>query len=1021
MNLRAKTAVIAAFAMITGVTAFGAHKSPVHPGPLMRVAQSAPARAWADSVYNTLTERQRVAQLMCPKVDPTKGDESRRYIKQLVQTEGIGSLLFTWSTARQSADMINYAQSIAKVPVMMALDGEWGPQMRMRELPAFPRNMSLGAIRDYDLLYQYGRETARQCRALGINVNFAPVADINSNPKNPVIGDRSYGSDPDRVARAVVAYSRGLEDGGVQAVAKHFPGHGAVSADSHKELPVLNKTIREMEQVEFVPFRTFTEAGLSGIMTAHMRVPAIDKKGTPTSLTKNTYKMLADQIGFDGLVYTDALGMKGAVLKNGNNCVAALQAGADVLECQNPVKDIDAIMAALKAKKIKRSVLEKHVKKVLAYKYALGLSQRPAKVDADAATRLCNDAQAEAVNRRLTREMMTVVYNRDNTLPLRDLASRNIAIVTLGCDATKSEFADYCHRYAGGTLFSAPKGTLTAMQLEQIKKHNTIIVGVYDTDATTRASFAKLKALDGVVAVFFVNALKLDKFLAAGDNLDAVVEAYEDKVYAGQYAAQAVFGGIKVTGTLPVDIPGVAKAGDGVTLDKTRLGYSSPATDGHAAWMTDSIDSIANRLIATDATPGCQILVAKDGNVIYDRQFGKLTRGGADVDEQTMYDLASVSKALGTLPGIMLAVDSGVIELDAPASRYIPGLRDTDKADITIRQLLFHETGMQPALNVFNTMIDPTSFKGQMITNKKDDIHNIEIMQGAWGHRDGKVRTDIVSAKRTDVFDHPIAKDMWASRATYDTIMNRIYHMPLRPDKRYTYSCLNFCLLMDAEQHATGQDHMSWVSRKLWKPLGAWSISYNPALKWPLSMIAPTEVDTYLRRQTVHGYVHDETAAFSGGVQGNAGLFANADDLAKICQMWLNGGTYGGERIISEDVVDRFTTEKSPTCRRGLGFDKPDTSNLLNTPTADEAGPQVYGHLGFTGTCFWVDPKNDIIIIFLTNRVNPTRTTPVFNDANIRPELVRQTLRALDPDVPRRMEFYRQREAAAAAAATEKQ
>lgn len=1017
MNLFAKTALFALFAMATS-SAHGAsahdNADAVNPGPLMRVAQSPAAQAWADSVYNTLTERQRVAQLMCPKVDPRKSQKSRNYIKKLVQTEGVGSLLFSWSTVKESADMINYAQSIAKVPVMMTLDGEWGPQMRLRELPAFPRNMSLGAIQDEELLYQYGLETARQCRALGIQVNFAPVADVNSNPKNPVIGDRSFGCDPHRAARQVVAYSRGLEDGGVQAVAKHFPGHGAVATDSHKELPMLNKNIKELEMTEFVPFREFTKAGLSGIMVGHIKVPAIDKKGTATSMSHKAYSLLADKIGFDGLVYTDAMGMKGAHIATGNNCVEALKAGADVVECADPITDLNAVMAAIKAGKIKKTEIERRVKKVLAYKYAMGLSQRPATVDAEAATRLCNDAQAEAVNRRLVSAMMTVVYNNDNILPLRNLAQRDIAIVTLGADASKSEFANYCHRYAGGELFSALQGSLSVRQLNEIKRHNTIIVGIYDDKAATRATFNKLKTMKDVVAVFFISPLKLGKFLTGTDSPAAVVEAYEVKPYTGQYAAQAVFGGITVTGRLPIDVAGIAKAGDGVTLPQTRLGYSSPMTDGHPACLTDSIDSIANRLIDTEATPGCQILVAKNGNIIYDRQFGKLTRGGANVNEQTMYDLASVSKALGTLPGIMLAVDSGVIDIDAYASRYIPGLRGTGKDSITVRQLLFHESGMPPALNVFQTMIDPESFTGRMITDKKDDIHTIEIMQGAWGHRDGKVRTDIISNRRTDAYNLPIAKNMWASRQTYDTVMSRIYHIPLRDTKRYTYSCLNFCLLMDAEQHATGQDHVSWVSRKLWEPLGAWSVCYNPALKWPLEKIAPTEVDTYLRRQHVHGYVHDETAAFSGGVQGNAGLFANADDLAKICQMWLNGGTYGGERIISEDVVRQFTTEKSPTCRRGLGFDKPDTTNLYNTPTADEAGPQVYGHLGFTGTCFWVDPKNEIIIIFLTNRVDPTRTTPVFNSANIRPELVRQVLKALDPDVPSRMEFYRQRDQAAA-------
>ena len=965
--------------------------------PITRLAQSPEALHWADSVYNTLSQRQRVGQLMCPKAVPTQGKVSRETIKKLVQTEGVGSILFTEGSIEQYADLINYAQSLAKVPVMFTLDGEWGLAMRVKDTPRFPHNIAVGAVTDDNLIYQYGREVARECNLLGIHVNFAPVADVNTNPANPVIGYRSFGSNPQRVSRQVIAYSRGLEDLGVQSVAKHFPGHGDTNTDSHKALPVLKHSKKQLDAVELVPFFDYTKAGLSGVMMGHISVPAIDKKGTATSMTPKAYDYLRDHVGFNGLIYTDALGMKGAIVPGGGNkALGALRAGADVLECANARTDIDAIMTALKSGKLKESVIADRVKRVLAYKYALGLN-RPQSVDTKNLAARINSPEAEAVNRRLTAATMTIALNNGDLLPLRNLETRSIAVVSLGAKA-QNGFSDFCRRYAPVKQFGAPKGTLSAADMAAIAKCNTVIVAVFDNKAATQAQYRLIKENASTVDVFFIDPFKASKFVNAKAPKGAVLMAYDNTPLAGEYAAQAVFGGIDVTGTLPAPLGHVAKEGFGVKTVKTRLGYTSPATVGDPSSLTDSIDAIMGRLLAADATPGAQVLVAHKGNVILDKTYGNVTRGGAPVTPFTLYDLASVSKAIGTLPGVMMAVDSGVVKLDERMSTYIPGLRNTNKQDLTVREFLFHETGIPASLNLFYTMIDPKSYTGELITSKPDSIHSIYIMPGAYGHRDGKLRTDILSREKTDEYYMPIAEGIWGSQATYDTIMQRLYNQPVNPKKPYNYSCLNFSLLMDAEQHATGQPHMDWLTRRLWRPLGMTTMTYRPTLSQPLEAIAPTENDTYLRRQMVHGYVHDELAAFSGGVQGNAGLFANADDIAKMCQMWLNRGKYGGQQLIGEEVVETFITEKSPTCRRGLGFHKPDTVHLDWSPTCDEAGPQVFGHLGFTGTVFWVDPKNEIIFVFLTNRVNPTRDTPVFNNFGIRPDLFRMVLKQLGAD-----------------------
>ena len=440
----------------------------------------------------------------------------------------------------------------------------------------------------------------------------------------------------------------------------------------------------------------------------------------------------------------------------------------------------------------------------------------------------------------------------------------------------------------------------------------------------------------------------------------------------------------------------LSKMGESVKIKQSRLGYTTPTLAGLKSTMEWRIDSLVNVGLETKAFPGCQVLVAKDGNVIFDKSYGTLDFvNNIKVTDGTLYDLASVSKATGTLSGVMKAYDEGLFELDVPASNYIDGLKGGDKADITVRELLYHESGMPAAVNMFNMMMDTATYSGKLIEKKYSDTYSIKIENGAYGHKDARLRQDILSSKPSERFNIEASKGIYVGQETLDTIMSRIYNIKLRDTKKYNYSCLNFCLLMNMEENVTGRPHNEWVDETIFAPLGAYTTCYRPLNSWSKNEIAPTEKDNYLRRQTVHGYVHDETANFSGGVQGNAGLFSNANDLAKLCQMWLNGGEYGGERILSEETVKLFTESKSPTCRRGLGFDKPDKRNERNSPTCREASAATYGHLGFTGTCFWVDPDTNLIYIFLSNRVNPTRNNPAFSKLNIRPNIFSEVYKAI--------------------------
>lgn len=950
---------------------------------------------WVDSVYASLSARQRVAQLFIPMINPADDNNSETVVRRHIENNEVGGLLFSKGSIEQYATLINYAQSISNVPLLVTLDGEWGLSMRIKDTPRFPYNMGLGAIKDETLLYNYGREVARQCREMGIHVNFAPVLDVNSNPGNPVIGYRSFGEDPHKVSHLGLAYSRGLEDGGVLSVAKHFPGHGDTSVDSHDSLPTIYHSQSRMIEIDLIPFESYIECGLSGIMVGHLSVPAYDNSGTPASLSKEiTTGLLQETMGFEGLVFTDALSMKGAQ-SGENKCVAALLAGADVLLAPGDIpQNISAVINALNSGKISWSDIEKRCKKILTYKYTLNC-HRHKPIDLNTITDTLNSPQAEQVNRNLAASSITALFNNDNLLPIKDLATQSIAVVNIGAEADEI-FSQFCAKYAPITTFATTKDPFTASQLAEIKKHDIVIVAVYDDSQWARNTFAKFKDCPNLIPVFFTTAYRTNKFRSYIKDSPTLLLAYDDTPYTREYAAQAIFGGIDVTGRLPVNLNGLAPMGSGVDLKKTRLGYSTPAMAGVNSWVTDSIDVIINNGLTTGAFPGCQLIVAKNGNIIIDRSYGNISVDNSiPVTDGTLYDLASVSKAAGTLPGIMKAYDLGLFRLDSPVSFFINGLREGDKADITIRELLYHESGMPASLNMFDLMMDTATYIKPLMKKRQSSLYSIKIENNLYGNNQARLRLDLTSPTATRQFNIEAAHGLYVGNVTIDTIRGRIYNAKLRKTKKYNYSCLNFCLLMELEEHLTGISHDRWVNDSIFAPLGAYHTCYRPLNRWDAEMIAATECDQFLRRQILQGYVHDEIACFSGGVQGNAGLFSNATDLAKLCQMWLNGGTYGGVRILSEETVELFTTDKSPNSRRGLGFDKPDTTDPDKSPTAEEASAATFGHIGFTGTCFWVDPESELIYIFLCNRVNPTRNNKAFSDLNPRPTILSLIYRAM--------------------------
>lgn len=933
------------------------------------------AEQWADSLMAHMSMQEKVAQLFCPRLDVRDNHAGREAIRRMVQQEHVGGILLGKGNIVEYANLNNYAQSLAEIPLMITLDGEWGPAMRLTDAVRFPYNIALGAIQNSQLMYDYGLEVARECRELGITVDFAPVLDVNSNPDNPVIGFRSLGEDPHRVSELGVAFARGLEAGGVLSVAKHFPGHGDTSVDSHKALPTVTHSRHTLDNVDLLPFKSYISAGLGGIMVGHLKVPALDKSGTPASLShKISTDLLQKELKFNGLVFTDALAMKGAVSGHKNNCVAALQAGADVLLGSGaPSSDIDAVMKAVEKGKISKETINERCRKLLVYKYKLGLkSYTP--VNIKGLMERVNSPTAYALVEKLANASMTLLNNKQHVLPIDSLSRKEIAVACVGAELN-CEFVRMCEKYA--PVIPLPTGDhgLTRTGMSRMEDADIVIMGIFGSPAATTNLLKQLKGKK-VVTVFFDNPFKMAKYHELGAE-PTLLLAYDKSPQFQRAAAMALFGGINVNGRCPVNIKGIAAVGQGIDLNKNRLGYQALPGNGLAPRLNFIVDSICSKAIKAGAMSGCQVVVAKDGNIVLDKSFGRIDfdETSPKVTGTTLFDLASMTKAVATTPAIMLAVDEGLINLNAPIARYVPELENTDKQDITVTELLTHQSGMPPVVNVRKIMTDTASYSPPL---------NSKVT-------DATLRTDILSKKSDDEFYLPVAEDIWISDMGVDTLMQKIYDAPLGK-KNYVYSCLNFCLLKTAQENVTGVDMDQWIDTRVFAPLGAWHTGFLPLTLFEPEMIAYTENDKIFRHQHLHGYVHDEIAAFSGGVQGNAGLYGTAGDMAKFGQMLLNNGTYGGERIISDATVKEFTGTIT-AAQRALGFDLLRRNKSL--APSNYTG-NAYGHTGYTGTCFWIDPQQQLVIVVLTNRVNPSRDNAAFARLNPRGAIISAVYESLN-------------------------
>lgn len=939
-------------------------------------------RQWVDSVMNGLTLEERIGQLFVYTIAPVQDKANKALLRKVVKDYKVGGLLFSGGRVEDQVALTNEAQQMARLPLMITFDGEWGLAMRLRGTPSFPKNRVLGCISHDSLLYEYGREMARQCREMGAQVNFAPVADVDNNPRNPVINYRSFGEDPENVARKVVAYARGLEAGGVLAVSKHFPGHGDTEVDSHKALPSLPFTRTRLDSLELVPFRHVIDAGLGSIMVGHLEVPVLEPKaGVPASLSPAVVNgLLREEMGYCGLVFTDALTMRGAG-RSGTLCLRALQAGNDVLLVPPGLKEeMAAVVKAVKRGEWPRDSLDAKCRKVLTYKYALGLASKPYIRLSGLDNRL-HTPESEQLISRLNLAAVTAVNRGAGVLPLPPVV-KEVAVLSVGDTAVLRSFLHQLSGRVRPAVFRLQPGLSVGARKqlqEKLSGYPRILVCVSEQKLGAYRSFFDTFAPKAPMAsLFFVPQKHVASLPMAVKRSGTVILAHSTRTDVQRHVAKVVCGEAGADGRLSTSIGSLLKAGDGVTLMPQDPPYALPEDYGMEAGAFAEIDTIAWEGIRKGAYPGCQIVILKDGATVYDRTFGTNVwpdEGRKDcpvrsVSPTDVYDIASLTKTTATLLALMKLYDQGRVSLTDRISDYLPYLKGTDKRNITVRELLLHESGLPSTILFYQKAIDEESYGDALFKTRRDKQHSVRIGQKTWANPNFRFKEGLTARDSSATYPLQVTDSLWMHRSFKDSCMQAIADAPLRT-RRYRYSCVGFLLLQQLIEERSGLPLDRFLEQEFYGPMGLKHTGFHPLRRSRREDIIPSSVDLFLRKTVLQGVVHDETAAFLGGVAGNAGLFSTAEEVAQICQMLLNGGVWKGHRYLSEETVRLFTTTVSGKSRRGLGFDKPDVSNPDNSPCAPSAPETVYGHTGFTGACAWVDPDNGWVYVFLCNRIYP--------------------------------------------------
>ncbi len=889
------------------------------------------ARTWIEQTLAGLTLRQKVGQMTSAWVlgDYTStSDPSYVEVRRWVEEDGVGGITMSLGTPIEVAAKLNDLQRLARIPMLVHSDLE--PNLGRLEGGIFapytygagsatvvPANMAIGATGDTALARRAGEIIGREAMAVGINTVFAPTVDVNNNPANPVINTRSFGEDPRQVAALSAAFVRGVQSAGAAATAKHFPGHGDTDTDSHLALPVVKSDRARLDQVELVPFRAAIAAGVEGIMSAHIALPAIGKDNAPATLRADVITaLLRDTLGFKGVAYTDALSMEG--IGGGytveKSAVAAVKAGADVLLKPTDIRRaIDAVVAAVESGEIPEARIDASVRRLLEMKLRVGVIQHPF-----VSLETLRDTVGAAAHRALAAEIaeraITLVRDRGDLVPLargtptliltyapeQDIAAgRTFSAVLRGALGPGTRVQRVGARTPRSELDSLGAG----MQRVVFSTHGRTIEGEGKLAIAPQVSawLDSVAAVRPVVMISHGNPYVIRQFR----NVGTYAMAFGTGAVMENASALAVAGRRPISGHSPISLPGFYARGDGIPRALPFPREALPTV------MKDSLQHLLDRAVFDSAFPGAEAIVGRKDRILATVSAGHLDWADSPApDERTLWDMASLTKVTTTLSAIMQLVEARKVDLDAPVQKYLPDWSGPNKEKVLIRHLLIHASGLP-----------------------------------AW---------------------RPLYKE--ATNA--EQALQIVFQTPLDtlPGARMLYSDLNFILLAQVVQRVSGQRIDAYAREHVFGPLQMTDTQFNPD-KSLLPRIAPTEVDPW-RQRHIRGEVHDENAFILGGVSGHAGLFSTAHDVARLCQAYLNGGTLDGARIWSPETIAQFTTVQDSTfSNRALGWETPNGTNsaghLMRRP--------AFGHTGFTGTSIWVDPTNDLFVVLLTNRVNPTR------------------------------------------------
>ena len=940
-------------------------------------------KQWVDSVFSTLSPDERIAQLIMVAavsdikraiIDTAKSNAA--FVEKLIRENKIGGVVFFQGGPVPQARLTNRFQSASKVPLLIAMDAEWGLAMRIDSTVRYPYQITLGAIQGHDdLIYDMGKQLAKQSRRLGVHVNFAPVADVNNNPNNPVINFRSFGENKYKVAEKALAYMRGMQDNGLLTSAKHFPGHGDTGTDSHYDLPLIPHSAERIDSLELYPFKVLINNGLSGMMIAHLSIPSLDKTpNLPSTLSKPIVTdLLKQQLGFSGLIYSDAMNMKGVTkfFPAGTADAKGLEAGMDLLEFTEDVpKAISEIKKSIAEGRLSQAEIDFRCKKVLEAKAWVGLTNRTT-IDLTNLYQDLNPKEAELTNRLLTEKALTVLKNDNSLLPIQRLDTLKILAVSLG-ESVPTIFQQTAALYTTVDAISISKNPseseLTALR-SKLGDYNLVLAGVHLTSVSPRLNFgltepindllAEITASKKTVVTYFGNPFVLNK-IKKPEQASAIVMAYQLTPYTQDLSAQLIFGAIPAEGKLPVTVNTTFPYATGIATPAIgRLKYTIPEEVGlDSKVITARIDSVANLAVNQKATPGCVVQLAKDGKVFFRKAYGKPTyESTVPVKLTDLYDLASVTKLTASTLALMSLWDQKKFDLDATMKDYLPDYKNSNKADLQWRKVLTHSARLKAWIQFWREARNPDgSWKKNTFSTVKSKKYPISV----------------------------VGDSLFIHKKYSKVIFKSIRDSPLNPEEGYVYSDLSFILYPQIVEQLTGQDFESYLKNNFYRELGANSLTFNPKRFYKLEDIVPSEVDTFFRKTRLQGQVHDEGAAMLGGLSGHAGLFGNSNDVMKVWQMYLQKGYYGGQQLLSQDALFEFTRYQYPELgsRRGIGFDKPAFKYTGNAPRY--ASPMSYGHTGYTGIMTWADPANNLNYVFLSNRVYPTRENNKISQLNIR-------------------------------------